>query len=1012
MAVICSVVVPLTQPAAAQTGNSVVVNAIGREGGETLHMVIDGSEVGTFTLGESANYFGSDPGWETLTYVHPTSLAGAEVRLEYRNDIYIAGQRNRDVRVDKISVDGVDYEAEAPATTSSGVWNNGACRSGNLTSEFLSCNGHFGFTITNQQDETGSLIDIVAVGSTGDEQLDLIIEGQVVRTFDLGEATADFLGATPGWQTYTYEQPEPIDPSTVQLAFANNIHVGAYDRDVRVDKIVVDGQPYEAEAAGVFAVGAFVDGQCSSGFFQTEVLRCGGMFEFGGHQSQDDSVVVVNAVGREGGETLQVVVDGSQVRTFTLDESGNFFGSDPGWETLTYVHPTTLIGSDLRLEYRNDIYIAGQRNRDVRVDKISVDGAIYEAEAPATTSSGVWNNGACRSGNLMSEVLSCNGHFGFAIVQPDDNGEDQAPIANAGPDQQVTAGATGSATVQLDGSASRDPDGSIVDHQWFEGQQLVASGAQPTIDLAAGGHELVLRVTDDDGLVDEDSVAITVENPATMSILTVHAVGSTGEERLGIEIDGETVGTFMLSKAASFNATNPGWGEYTVHVDSELSASQVRLVFANDQYRPADRNVRVDKIEIDGVAFETEDPSVVSSGSWGNGSTCSEGQFSIDNLYCNGYIQYGDAQQTLQVTKLVSDVSTPWGLDFLPSGDLLFTERIGRISIADGATGTHRAVEADLSDVRVEGTSGLLGLTIDPDYATNRRFYTCQTTSGPDQLQVVAWEMNATETAAERSGPALVAEPSFFAHNGCQLRIGADGYLWAAIGDNVVSTAAQDLSTSHGKILRIDPSTGNGAPDNPYAGSIHPTARKIYSFGHRNPQGIAFRPGTDQVFAIEHGPLADDEVNKLVPGGNYGWDPVPVSFPVPDPNRPNYDELNNSMTDLGKFPDAVEPVWASGSPTVAPGGADFLDGDQWGDYEGLLAVALLKGSSLMLIRLDADGNYESEHFPLELDGTYGRLRSATLGPDGSLYVTTTNSGWGAADTRLDHILKVTPNTPS
>ena len=125
----------------------------------------------------------------------------------------------------------------------------------------------------------------------------------------------------------------------------------------------------------------------------------------------------------------------------------------------------------------------------------------------------------------------------------------------------------------------------------------------------------------------------------------------------------------------------------------------------------------------------------------------------------------------------------------------------------------------------------------------------------------------------------------------------------------------------------------------------NPFASRVYSYGHRNVQGLALRPGTSQMWSVEHGPTVDDEINLLSPGGNYGWDPVPT-----ESTDPSYNE-KVPMTDLGKYPDAVEARWSSGNPTLATSGGIFLDGADWEEWEGRLAVAALAARVVADLRI-------------------------------------------------------------
>ena len=324
----------------------------------------------------------------------------------------------------------------------------------------------------------------------------------------------------------------------------------------------------------------------------------------------------------------------------------------------------------------------------------------------------------------------------------------------------------------------------------------------------------------------------------------------------------------------------------------------------------------------------------------------------------------------LTVVPLVSGLSVPWGIAFAPDGTMLFTERGDRLSsrLTDG---TVQSVSADFDDLLVSGEAGLMAIVVAPAFASNRRFYTCQAHTGPE-VQVIAWTINATYTAATRAEDPLVGNiPAASRHSGCRLRFGPHGYLWIATGDASAGTVPQDLNSLGGKVLRVDAATGAAAAGNPFGS-------RIYTYGHRNVQGLARRPGTNQMWSVEHGPTVDDEINLLSAGGNYGWDPVP-----------SYNE-GVPMTDLVKFPGAVEARWSSGNHTLATSGGIFLEGEDWGEWDGRLAVAALKTQLLRVFEFTADGTFVSQVAVPAVDGAYGRLRTPMLGPDGALYVTTSN----------------------
>lgn len=242
--------------------------------------------------------------------------------------------------------------------------------------------------------------------------------------------------------------------------------------------------------------------------------------------------------------------------------------------------------------------------------------------------------------------------------------------------------------------------------------------------------------------------------------------------------------------------------------------------------------------------------------------------------------------------------------------------------------------------------------------------------------RVIRWVLAGDDLSLVRDADIVTGIPygteAGIGHNGGRLRFGPDGALWITTGDGDLGTNAQNGASLGGKTLRV---TRDGAPaaGNPELWGLDP---RVFDFGHRNPEGIAFQPGTGQAYGIEHGPDRDDEVNKLVPGGNYGWNPVPLPYTQSVP-----------MTNLDLFPNAITATWSSGFPTVAPSGATFLGGAQWKNWDGALVLATLKDERLLTLFFDG-----AQHVTSVDDQTFAtlgiRLRSAVEGPDGNLYITT------------------------
>ncbi len=343
---------------------------------------------------------------------------------------------------------------------------------------------------------------------------------------------------------------------------------------------------------------------------------------------------------------------------------------------------------------------------------------------------------------------------------------------------------------------------------------------------------------------------------------------------------------------------------------------------------------------------------------------------------------------TLSTEVIADGLVIPWDIESLPDGSLLLTERAGRLRLIPPGEAM-ASVAIDTGDLWVSGETGLMGLAIDPGFAANQRFYTCQGHTSPREIQVIAWTLDVEGLTATRVADPLVdgLPASSGRHGGCQLEFDADGWLFIGTGDAAIGSLPQNLTSLGGKVLRVDPATGGPAPGNPFATAANTDQRLIWTYGHRNVQGLGLRPGTNEMWSVEHGPSRDDEVNRLVrPGGNAGWNPVP-----------GYNE-SVPMTDSRLGADVFAAAWATGSPTLALSGGDWTDDDRWGAWDDALAVAALKNQTLRLLFFNDDGLYLGQR--TIIDGEFGRLRAVHQAADGSLYV--------ATGTGTDRVIRITP----
>jgi aldose sugar dehydrogenase len=340
------------------------------------------------------------------------------------------------------------------------------------------------------------------------------------------------------------------------------------------------------------------------------------------------------------------------------------------------------------------------------------------------------------------------------------------------------------------------------------------------------------------------------------------------------------------------------------------------------------------------------------------------------------------------VSTVVSGLTIPWDVAFAPDGTMVYDQRGGGLSarLADGRT---VEISTDLSDLWASGETGLMGLAIDPSFAQNRKLYACfghQGADGGTDVRIAAFTVAADWASAQRQDQPLLTGigTSSGRHGGCRIRFDATGLLYVGTGDAAIGTNPQDRGSLNGKVLRLT-TAGQPASGNPFLTASDPKTRYLYSYGHRNVQGLALRPGTDQMWTIEQGTDKDDEVNRPVAGGNFGYDPVPKAGATA-----SYNEAV-PMTDP-QLGDVVAAVVSSGDPTEAWSGGTWISGAQWGKWDGVLAVAALKATRLDLFTIDAADKLVTRTTLPQLDGTHGRLRGAVLGPDGALYVTTSNGG--------------------
>jgi glucose/arabinose dehydrogenase len=340
--------------------------------------------------------------------------------------------------------------------------------------------------------------------------------------------------------------------------------------------------------------------------------------------------------------------------------------------------------------------------------------------------------------------------------------------------------------------------------------------------------------------------------------------------------------------------------------------------------------------------------------------------------------------QDVAVEVVATNLATIWAIDFAPDGRIFLTERAGRIrTIRDGQLDPEPWMTLEVAET---GESGLLGLALDPAFAQNGYVYvahTYRTASGGLQNRLVRLREDPATGRGVFDTVLLDDLRGGNVHDGGRVKFGPDGKLYWTMGETGSQDLAQDVTSWNGKILRINPD-GTIPEDNPFPGS------PVYSYGHRNSQGLAWQPGTGRLYATEHGPSGSqsccDEVNYVEPGQNYGW---PLVF--------------GDRTAPGTVPPIIQSG-PTGDTTWAPGGATFVTQGPWA---GSLVFTGLRGESLYRVTLDPSDPTTVFGFDRLFRQEYGRLRDVVEGPDGALYVATSNrDGRGSPGATDDRLLRI------
>jgi glucose/arabinose dehydrogenase len=998
--------------------STIQVFAAGQTGEETITLSIGGQVAQTFT-NVGGNY--TDGTFQTLSYTTPATVTPGQVRISFTNDGLTSTGADRNLRLQKIRIDGVDHFASDPSVFVDGTWISGVgCTSGNLETEYLHCGGYFQFA---DPATTGTTIIVRAAGATGTEQVKLKIDGVAVRTWNnvAGNYT------TGVFQNLSYISATPVTIQQVMIEYSNDglTSTGA-DRNLRVDSVAIDGVVYQAEGPTVYSDGHYVDGVgCSAGFLQTETLECGGYFDFntaahtaGGLKLSTTSIRVNEStpsvtvvVQRTGGSTGVVSVD---YRSFST---------------------TAIAGEDFTSVSGTLVFADGQTSKSFTISIIN-DTLVEAEEQFAVTIDNPQGGATLLSPRTLAVIIEDND-------QPNTN----PLLAHWRFDETTIGTAINSAAANLNGLHKNmvAPSGPTAESPLLNSPNATALNFDGVNDYVKVNSKTGLAFT-------TNRFSISMWIRPTFTDNAVHGLfygGNTHypnvyvfqKNKIGVRFgDGTTARTL---KSASVLATNK-WNlvtttfdgtRFRIYVDGQLKrnsngAAGLQVAAPKLTTTIGRRGSKYFKGQIDDV--QIYDKSLTAA--------------QVGNLY---------TPQTTVTSTVVTTLPGTVAIDWTPDGSKMFLgDFAGVVRVYEG----DQLLPTPFIDIsaQVNGTRGMLDIAVHPDFPTQPYLYLAfaydppevyQYTglAGPDGagnrasrvIRVTADVATNYRTVKANSEVVLLGKNSVWqyyngfvdstvdfdepqggvlpngnyvqdflaadstTHTINDLEFGPDGALYVSNGDgasyNQVDPRAvrvQDLNSLSGKILRIDPITGKGFADNPfYNGNLNANRSKVYQYGFRNPYRMAFDNATGKLYVGDVGWYQYEEINSGPAGANFGW--------------PFYEGgIGNAPLKTISYQDLPEAIafYASGQQTL--GGllslnhtsdnidalivGDFYDGGQYGaEYEGDLFFNYLAAGTIKHVSFNANGSVASVNTFADDAGYIVQMK---VGIDGYLYSVDLGSG--------------------
>ncbi|MFK8110684.1 MAG: DUF4347 domain-containing protein [Rubripirellula sp.] len=992
----------------------ITIRAAGVRGEEEMQLQIDGNVVQTWT-GIGGNAYAGQ--YETFTY-NGDGISADRIRIAFTNDLFIPDQGiDRNLRIDNLTVDGVTLETEDPSVFSTGTWKpEDGTVSGFRESEFLHTTGYFQFADTASD---GSTVAISARGQTGEESMSLLIDGVVVETWTNVDTSLS---------NYIHRADTIVTADQIRVAFTNDLYQPElnFDRNLVVDKIDVDGRVLETEDPSVFSTGTWkpADG-ITPGFRQSEALHGNGYFQY------DAAVPETGTIGLS---VTQVTIDEDTgtariglTRYDGSDGAASAFYQTVGVEA---VDGSDFIGTD---SGRVD-FASGQTSADITVSLINDN----ELEAVESFSVSLFRTEGAELGVPRTAIVTIvddeagQGLIGHWRLDESGIGQSVTDASGLGNDGDHTNLASPQGPV----TDTPDVDSANPYSLSFDGvNDFVQIPADASLNLSGSSftQAVWMKPTIDDNAYH----GVLGYQPSNGTVNRYPGIWVYQQNRIHAGFgDGSNWNSLLTGEVLT-----PGvWNHVATTFDGTsykvfVNGSQVHSTTSFAGRTPVGTN-RIDIGRIDNYFEGSLDDVRI----YNRALSASEISVLIDGADVPPIPVDGE----FVANTLVNGFDTPIAVDWLPDGRMLVAEQDGYIRLVVNNV-IQPTPLLDITNIVNSGTKdrGMLGFAVHPDFESNPYIYVSYTydppevynnsgLGGPDGngarvAQIARYTVNSNGTSADpNSGVVLVGNNSTYdnigspnvrpalddphscfdangnpiddcipsdetSHTIGDLEFGPDGMLYASVGDggsfgraDPVNLRALDLDSLAGKILRIDPITGQGPSDNPFFdGNPNSNQSKVFNYGLRNPFRLAVNQDSGAVFAGDVGWTQWEEINTGR-GANFGW-PAFEGGNGTSLQTGRYQDLAEVQAYYATNPDVTAPIWArlhsDGGRAIVMG--DFVSGSQYpGQYDGSLLFTDIGDQVLRAANFNSSGDLISVE---SVSAGLGFLVDIQMADDGYLY---------------------------